>query len=90
MANEDAIESLILKVETAKYDLEIMIKSAIAVQAQDENLDEASFTFVIKYVRNGEEVDSTEIDKLAMIFCEHVHHCGFQDVWTSSDGWLAQ
>lgn len=77
------------RVEQAKETLEDAIFARMVEIAKHMKLDEILFSgYGTRYLRNGKEVESKQLDELDEFYCEVVHEGGFQGVWVPEKGWV--
>ena len=55
--------------------------------AREERLDSMVFYFDSVLKRDGEEVESKQIEEIEMFYCENCHANGFIAGWTKEKGW---
>lgn len=87
-----AIRKKIEVLDKLKNDLEEMIFDKIEKVARQRNYDRMTFThYGTSFERDGKEYDlfntNNPINKLEDIYTEHVHHGGFEALWSKEKGW---
>jgi hypothetical protein len=74
--------------QETKEDFEQSILDEMGRVANAMNLDKMMFLhFGNTYERAGREVQSKRLEELDNLYCDMIHHCGFEAIWTKEKGW---
>jgi hypothetical protein len=77
------------RIEQAKEAFATALRARVVEIARRMHLDEVWYgAYRNRYIRGGKEVESKQLDELEIFYCDHVHDCGIEALWTRERGWV--